>query len=148
MRLNDFIDEKIKISAAIFFNDGKKFLVVMPTNLNYWEIPKGLIDKNENPFDAAIREFYEEVGIKINKQGLIKVGQFPLHLNKKIILFRYDTAKLPSLGAMKCSSMTNSYEHPLPEIEDYKYFSFDDFKKLRPELWKPIEHVIDIINGE
>ncbi len=31
-----------------------------------WSIPKGEFDENENPLQAAIREFFEETGIAVS----------------------------------------------------------------------------------
>ncbi len=142
MRLNNFINEKIKNSVAIFFNNGKKFLAVKATNLNYWELPKGLVDSGENIEDTAIREFYEEVGIRLNKENLNKIGVFPFHPTKDIILFTYNINKLPLLSSMKCNSYTNSYGDPIPEIDDYQYIDFNDYKKIRKEFWLIIDNVI------
>ena len=35
-----------------------------------WSIPKGEFVESENPFDAAIREFKEEVGIDLNGEAI------------------------------------------------------------------------------
>lgn len=35
-------------------------------DLGVWSVPKGELDENEEPLHAAIREFEEEVGTKIN----------------------------------------------------------------------------------
>ena len=63
MRFNKYI--KSIISAAVLFTDGVRFLSCKPTNLNYWEIPKGTTDGGELPINAAIREFKEETGLKL-----------------------------------------------------------------------------------
>ena len=65
--------EKV-ISSAVFYTDKQSFLAIHPTNLDYWEIPKGQIDGGERPEDAAVREFKEETGITIQKQGLQYMG--------------------------------------------------------------------------
>jgi len=35
---------------------------------NVWSIPSGKIEENENPGNAAIREYYEETNIKLPKE--------------------------------------------------------------------------------
>lgn len=37
---------------------------------NFWEFPGGKIQTKENPDDAAIRELYEELSIKVSKDSL------------------------------------------------------------------------------
>jgi len=34
----------------------------------FWAIPGGAIESNEKPKDAAMREFFEETGVEINKE--------------------------------------------------------------------------------
>lgn len=34
----------------------------------HWSIPCGMIDKGEDPKSAALREFFEETGVKIHKE--------------------------------------------------------------------------------
>ena len=64
---------KVKRSAgiAIFYNH--KMLMVHPTNhgkINSWGFAKGGIEKEETLAEAAIRETYEEIGLKITIQDL------------------------------------------------------------------------------
>lgn len=40
------------------------YVVLLKDMSNSWTFPKGLIEKGETPKDAAVREIYEEVGIK------------------------------------------------------------------------------------
>tara|TARA_B100001123_G_C14656061_1_gene767629 strand:- start:154 stop:582 length:429 start_codon:yes stop_codon:yes gene_type:complete len=50
-------------AGGIVLNRDKKVIIV---NQNYdsWSLPKGHIDPGESAYDAAIREIYEESGIK------------------------------------------------------------------------------------
>ena len=42
-----------------------------PTGANLYTPPMGMVEKNENPYDAAVRECFEETGIKLPKNNLI-----------------------------------------------------------------------------
>ena len=35
-------------------------------DIGAWSIPKGEYENNEEPFEAAKREFYEEIGVKVD----------------------------------------------------------------------------------
>lgn len=53
--------------AIIFRQEGNKiFYLLLKAKFKseYWEFPKGLIEKNENIEEAVKREVYEETGIK------------------------------------------------------------------------------------
>ena len=59
----------MEISAGILVVQQNRILLAHPTNAPWYgtyTIPKGKIEVNENPLQAAIRETYEEVGIRIN----------------------------------------------------------------------------------
>jgi predicted NUDIX family NTP pyrophosphohydrolase len=40
----------------------------------YWSIPKGLLEDDEDPMQAAIREFEEETGLKPESDNFINLG--------------------------------------------------------------------------
>ncbi|MGQ4383641.1 NUDIX domain-containing protein [Streptomyces sp. SAS_270] len=52
-------------AAALFFNAAGEVLIVNPTYKDYWNLPGGAvdIDQEESPYDAAVREVQEELGI-------------------------------------------------------------------------------------
>lgn len=59
----------MEISAGLVIIQNKKILLAHPTNAPWYgtyTIPKGKLEGNENPIEAAIRETFEEVGIKID----------------------------------------------------------------------------------
>ena len=59
----------MEISAGLLIIQQNRILLAHPTNAPWYgtyTIPKGKLEDNENPLDAAIRETYEEIGIKID----------------------------------------------------------------------------------
>jgi len=144
MRLKWYITEaKKKVSAAVLMTDGEKFLAIHPTGwkASRWEIPKGNIDDGETEKQAAVREFYEETGQKINISDLKRVGKFSLHSAKDVILFTYGTDNLPPIGSMK--NLTSFGEKNLPEINSWKYIPFNNMKLLRPEMHDMVRKAIE-----
>jgi len=49
-------------SAGVAVLDNKGRLLILRCYA-VWDMPKGKIELNENPFDAAVRELYEETGL-------------------------------------------------------------------------------------
>lgn len=54
---------------------GPEWLLIKPKGTERWQLPKGMIEKSESAKNAAVREVYEETGIKgeiVEKLGDIK----------------------------------------------------------------------------
>ncbi len=56
-------------ASAFVVNDEKKLLLVKHAIWGKWTQPGGHIEENETPEEAAIREVYEETGLKITLLG-------------------------------------------------------------------------------
>ena len=50
-----------------------------------WSIPKGLVDPGEDERSAAIREFAEETGCRLDPQQLVPLGEVELRSRKTVI---------------------------------------------------------------
>lgn len=131
-----------KVSVAILYTDGEKFLAVRPTNKGYWELPKGLIDEGESITKTAVREFKEEVGLDLDPLNLEILGKWSFHSLKDVIVCRYEVADLAPLESMVCKSTTKAYGAPVPEISAYKYMSLNiATTHLRSEFWPIMEEI-------
>lgn len=135
------------LSVAVLYTNGIKFLSVHPTNHqgDYWDIPKGINEDGEQYTETAIREFEEETSIKLNKNNLKYIGKYYLHKNKDIILFLYLTNKLEDISNLKCKSLTYAYKYPVPEVDKFNFFNFEEYKKIRIEMHKPLKEIIKIL---
>ena len=113
-----------KITSAVFYTDGKYVLVCENTGSidGRYDLPKGLIEKDETPQEAATRELFEETGIKINKEDLNYIGTFQYNQSKDIALNLCIVNKLPKIVDLKCTSLFISRDgKQYPEIISYKY---------------------------
>ncbi len=53
-----------------------------------WEIPAGMVNRNENPYDTARRELFEEIGVKVKDvKKLISFFLSPGALDEKFHLY-------------------------------------------------------------
>ena len=84
--LNEWKTSKgVKITAGLVIIQNNKILLVHPTGAPWqgtYSIPKGHLDKKEDPLEAAIRETLEETGIKI-KRNHIRQGGIIDYADKK-----------------------------------------------------------------
>lgn len=69
-----YIKSKEKFQRTFCMDGGKRLRSLLANTKNadpLWEIPKGRKNPNENDLEAAIREFYEETGIKPSRYKLL-----------------------------------------------------------------------------
>lgn len=57
-------------SAVIIRNEKKEILLQERTDRNKWGLPGGCQDLGEDLRDTAVREAYEETGLKLNPKGI------------------------------------------------------------------------------
>jgi len=117
-----------------------------------WTILKGEIEDSEDALSAAIREFREESGIKINKEStpFLELGEFKITSNKlcKVWAFEGDS-KFKGSNEFKLewppkSGKIRSY----PEIDEAKFFSL---KKAKQKILKgqlQVLHKFEHLIGE
>lgn len=117
----------INNSAIIFITPEKKMLIIQ---LNYglnkynWCVPGGRIDtkKGEQPLEWALREFEEEIGIKIDNKLIIKKFAFDYIPLNKINDLKWNTRIFVFLSSQKLSNINLQKN----EIIHYHFIKIDD----------------------
>lgn len=119
---------KRQITAGVFLLDKKmeNVLVCHSTNSSWklWGIPKGLYDfEDKDHINTAIREFYEETGLKLDASSLSYLGESKYKTGDKTLIAYWAVAKDPiDIESLKCSSMVAT-EEPFPEVDKYKWIN-------------------------
>jgi len=83
--------KKIKKSAGLVIIQNNKILLVHPTNAKWehtYSFPKGGIEKDETPLDAAIRETKEEIGILIHYDTISSKKYTINYINKQNKIYK------------------------------------------------------------
>jgi len=68
MNMNDYyqkLPKKRMGVGALIFNEKDELLIVKPSYKDRWSIPGGVVEENESPRNACIREVMEEVSIEL-----------------------------------------------------------------------------------
>ena len=98
-----------------------------------WSIPKGGVEEGESAFDAAHREFFEEVGYVLdNRFKYVSLGEERQSKHKRVAVWAVDTF----IDVMQCKSNMITVEHPsksgnfieVPEVDDYMWFNVNEVK--------------------
>lgn len=122
-----------------------------------WSIPKGLVEDNEEPLEAAKREFHEELSLVLPPGDFIELGDIEQH-NRKIVSA---WAIEGDLDVSEIKSNTTTIEWPprsgqmqeFPEIDRAAWFGLAEasqkavrgqaelFERLAAYLQVPFEAV-------
>ncbi|URN02090.1 NUDIX domain-containing protein [Actinomadura madurae] len=65
-------------AALAAVRHGRHMLLVFNRHRAHWELPGGLIDPGETPYEAAVRELHEESGLHLPALTLAGYGRFHL----------------------------------------------------------------------
>ena len=110
-------------------------------NSNNWQFPQGGIDKNEDIFLAALRELYEEVGIKENKIKLIKESdswyKYDLPRKYKRNSFLWENFK----GQKQKWFLFKLIEKTKINLNNESNPEFDEFSWV--DYWKPLDEIVE-----
>lgn len=115
--------KELSAGFIIFQKGSNKLLVSHPTGnpkdgKHSWDIPKGHVEKGEDPLEAALRELYEETGLE-HVEDTFEIGRVPYRSDKALHLF---SAYVDfDIGDLHCDSkFTDSYGNWKPEIDRYQ----------------------------
>ena len=143
-----------KISGGLILYNRKiynqvKFLIAHPggpffknRDLGWWTIPKGEPEENEEVFDAAIREFKEETGMRPNGP-YIDLGNILQKNGKRVFAWAFEGEweydRMP-----KCNEITLEYPKgsgklwTFPEIDQAIMMNAKEAKKKLRAEQKPL----------
>ncbi len=115
----------------------KSFLFIKRNG--FWDIPKGKIEKNENPTEAAVREIEEECGIvaPVITEFIGLTYHTYLFKGKPTIKKTYWYA-LSYKGAKKVKGQLEE------GITKVKWFKLDELEKVRSNTFTSIEEVMEM----
>lgn len=118
------LPKKRMAAAALFTDNTGKVFVVKPTYKSHWEIPGGVVEKNESPRKAAAREVKEELGIDVSYLEFLCVDYaVPSGPKDESLQFVFFGGQLDKkvLAKIKLNK---------EELSEYKFVSVKDAKKL------------------
>lgn len=129
---NIIVKYEISCGAVVYTrkNDNILYVIVKSTE-GYFGFPKGHMEKNETEEQTAIREIFEETGLKVNIiPGFKTINEYPIpHKEvaiKRVIYFlaEYDNQNIRYQKDELLGAYLMTYE------EAISLFQFDNLKKV------------------
>lgn len=118
------LPKKRMASGSLLFDDQNRLLIVKPKYKNHWLIPGGIIENNESPRQACIREIKEEIGLEIQKIDFLCVDY-------KLILKKNDESlQFIFYGGILDKEQINSIVLQPEELNEYKFLEIKNALSL------------------
>lgn len=115
------------LSCGTLITSPAGWLLAHATATPRWDLPKGRLEPDETPLQAALRETWEEVGLDLSPYAdrLIDLGRRPYLRAKDLHLFRLDLDQAWDLSGCVCHSFLERHGRQLPETDDYAWVPVD-----------------------
>ena len=118
--------------GVLLFNEHDEIFLAHATGNRHWDVPKGLAEPGETPLAAALRETWEETGIRLDETGWVDLGRHGYRPGKDLHLFtrRVSTAQVKVANCV-CTSM---FVHgrsgkSLPEADAFGWFRTEQLQE-------------------
>ncbi len=124
--------------TGIIKNAHGELLLVRNVGATEWTTPGGIIDPDERPTEAVVREMHEELGITVKPAALLGVYGGPEYQ-----VHRPNGDKVAYItSVIACDIVEGTPTPDNEEIEAARYFNANELDKLEKPVW-----VIDILRN-
>jgi 8-oxo-dGTP pyrophosphatase MutT (NUDIX family) len=130
-------------SGCLFFDKEGRLLVVNPTYKDTWEIPGGVVEKNESPRATVMREVFEELGLTCQPRRLLCVD-FSAETKR-----RTESLHFIFLGPKLTADMISSIRLPREELHEYRLLPPQKaIKLLNKKLRRRVRRCLQVLDQE
>ncbi len=135
------LPRKRMASGVLLFNDKGELLIVKPKYKDRWSVPGGVIEKNESPQKACLREAKEEIGLGLKRIKLLCVDYMSPH--KSAYPTKDENIQFIFYGGILKQSKIKKIKIPSYEIAEYRFLKIQKalpllnpnlHRRLRPSL--------------
>ena len=117
--------------GIVVFSPEREILLCHVTGQRPWDLPKGCLQHNESPCQAAVRETAEECSLAFDSEALVELGRFEYMAAKDLHLFATLTSRVDPQH-LRCDStfVEAGTGRRLPEMDAFGWFPFDRVAEL------------------
>lgn len=136
-------------SGALFHDEEGRVLLVEPTYKDTWEIPGGVVDTGESPFDACRREIREELGLTRQPGQLLVID----HCRRPYV--QWEGIRFVFSGGLLLENEVAAIRLPTDELRSFRFVLVGDLDEhVAPQLARRlalaavVEETTYLENGE
>ena len=107
-------------AGALIFDENGRFLLVNPTYKRPWEVPGGIVEANESPAQACVREIREELGLDVTLERLLLIDYLsdsPEKMEALMFIFQ---------GPTLTPSEIEEIQLQASELSEYRFCAIDE----------------------
>jgi ADP-ribose pyrophosphatase YjhB (NUDIX family) len=118
------MSKKRMAASALFLNEQGKVLIVKPTYRPDWLLPGGLVERDESPRQACVREIKEELSIETPLDKLLCVEYLSDDTQQT------ESVQFVFYGGLITASQISSIALPKPELSEYRFSTREEALQL------------------
>jgi ADP-ribose pyrophosphatase YjhB (NUDIX family) len=111
---------------VLVFNANAELLLCHASGSPWWDIPKGGGRRAESGRQAAVRETFEECGLRLAPDTLLPLGSFAYRRGKDLQLYATMTERFDPQSCVCTSRFTDRHGVLRPEMDNYRWAAFGE----------------------
>ncbi len=112
--------------GILVVDDRDELLLCHATGTSRWDIPKGRREAGESELDAALRETFEETGLRFEPRALLELGRFRYRPGKDLHLFATRSERVDPSRCTCSTRFRDARGRLVPEMDGYAWVPFDE----------------------
>ena len=132
-----------RVAADVLLRDElNKILLVNPTYKDYWDLPGGMVENNESPRQAVVRELGEELGVDVVPGRVLAVDWISAHGPwDDQLAFIFDGGILDSARIKRIRVVD-------AEISEFMFADYSEaVNRLRPDMAERLQRAMESLGG-
>jgi len=130
-------------AGALFLDAQGRLLLVNPTYKPQWEIPGGIVEQDESPRQACIREVQEEIGLGKPIERLLSISYTAAKVN------RTEGLMFVFWGGVLTAEEIATIRLPTAELSEYRFVTLAEaLTLLTPSLGDRVRRSLEILPTE
>lgn len=129
-------------AGVLLFNEREELLLVKTTYKEGWTIPGGIVEENESPRQACLRETQEEIGIALQDIKFLCVDYTPADSEKN------ESLQFIFYGGVLNQDEIERVKISEDEISEYRFLKIEDaLPLLRKNIKKRVPKILEAIKS-